>query len=93
MVAAVDPWLRPDLPRLRRAAGVRLDMPLADAARELLTQGVESLVVFDDAGAVGRLTTLELAHAVAIAADPRVATAGDFMADLGGVDDTFWTRR
>jgi hypothetical protein len=77
---------------VRRAIGVDRRTPLALVAREMLSAPVELLVVFDSAGAVGRVTWRDLARALATGADPQIATAADFMTDLEGIDDPFWAR-
>lgn len=79
---------RPGRPR---SLGVHPTLPLADVARELLAAKVDTVLVFDDDGAIGRLSSRDLARAVAVGADPRLATAEDFMTPLEVVDDPFWS--
>lgn len=80
-----------DHPGRPRSVGVHLTLPLADVARELLAARVDAVLVFDEDGAIGRLSSRELARAVAVGADPQIATAEDFMAPLDVGDDPFWS--
>jgi hypothetical protein len=83
-----------DPPASHTEVGVHQELPLALVARSMLSSAVDSVLVFDTSrtrcGAVGRLTWRELVWAVAVGADPQVATAADFMIDTGLVEDPFW---